>query len=396
MKWTPERLDWARGILGECTTLAEAARKIGVSYGALNCAFHNAGDAPGRYLKDAAPPVDPVARARAARAGRRVELENSALVTEVEALRAQVEAFSSVTAEPLEPIRRVELSSGLREATAVACLSDLHVEERVLPSDTPTGNAFNLAIADFRLSRAFAGIEWLVQMHRERFQIRNLVVWLGGDLGSGHIHEENVETSAMTPIATMLWLRPRLLDGIRRLADGLALERLDVVCSYGNHGRDTKKKRYATGAHHSYEWGMYQTLADNLAPDSRFSVLATPAAHQYHRIYDRQQGFHHGDDVRYNGGSGGLFIPLNKAVDAWNEVYRCDDWYFGHWHQYLTSGGKTVNGSMIGYNGFAMGIKARPEPPQQAFQLIDSKRGPCCRSPIWVGDPSAERELWAA
>lgn len=396
MKWTDDRFTWARGILGECSTLAEAAKKIGVSTAALNCAFHGRGEAPGQYLRDAAPPVDPVARAKAARAERRVELENSALVTEVEALRAQVDAFSRVTAAPLEPIRRVELSSGLREATAVACLSDLHVEERVKPGDTPTGNAFNLAIADFRLGRAFAGIEWLVQMHRERFTIRNLVLWLGGDLGSGHIHEENVETSALTPIATMLWLRPRLVVQMAELVERLQLERLDVVCSYGNHGRDTKKKRYATGAHHSYEWGMYQSLADAFRGDDRIAVHAPPASHQYHRVYDQSLGFHHGDDIRYAGGVGGLSIPLNKAVDAWNEVRRCDSWYFGHWHQYLTIGRKTVNGSMIGYNGYAMGIKARPEPPQQAFELVDAKRGPTCRSPIWCGDPSAEVELWAA
>jgi hypothetical protein len=43
-----------------------------------------------------------------------------------------------------------------------------------------------------------------------------------------------------------------------------------------------------------------------------------------------------------------------------------------------------VNGSVVGYNGYAMAIKATPEPPQQAFYILDSKRGKTCKSPIWV------------
>jgi hypothetical protein len=31
-----------------------------------------------------------------------------------------------------------------------------------------------------------------------------------------------------------------------------------------------------------------------------------------------------------------------------------------------------------------MSIKATPEPPQQAFYLLDAKRGKTCKSPIWV------------
>jgi len=33
-----------------------------------------------------------------------------------------------------------------------------------------------------------------------------------------------------------------------------------------------------------------------------------------------------------------------------------------------------VNGSLIGYNAFALSIKAEYEPPSQAFFLIDKKR----------------------
>jgi hypothetical protein len=272
----------------------------------------------------------------------------------------------------------------MREATAVALLSDLHVEEEVKRGDTPVGNVYNLNIAEKRLGRAFSGIEWLINHHRQNWQIRNLVLWFGGDMMSGQIHEENLETSRGTPIETLLWLYPRLLAGVHQLLTGLDLTSLQLICSYGNHGRDTKTCRFAKGAGHSYEWGMYQRLAQDLQSDERVQVLADPSEHQYAKVYDWSLHFHHGHRVQYQGGSGGITIPLNKAVAQWDKARRCDIHNFGHFHQYIDTGAIVVNGSLIGYNSYAMGIKATPEPAQQAFYLLDSKRGKTCKSPLWV------------
>jgi hypothetical protein len=45
-----------------------------------------------------------------------------------------------------------------------------------------------------------------------------------------------------------------------------------------------------------------------------------------------------------------------------------------------------TNGSLIGFNPFAVSIGAKYEPPQQAFFLVDSKRGKTASYPIWVED----------
>jgi hypothetical protein len=347
----------------------------------------------GKAPKVAEAPKDPVARAQAERADARIRREHGELLKEVEELRRAMAVRDALAAAPLPQIQRREFASGLREGTAVALLSDLHVEERVLETDTPNGNVYNLDIADLRLSRTFAGIEWLVQKERQTTKIRDLQVWFGGDMASGHIHEENVETSAFPPIAAMLWLQPRLIGGIRQLADRLELERLDLVCSYGNHGRDTKKPRRATGAHHSYEWGMYQQIAREFHGDKRIRVLADPSAHQYTQIYDYTCHYHHGDEISYHGGVGGVFIPMNKAVARWNRVRRADFNAFGHFHYYFDLGDVAGNGSLIGYNGYAMSIGASPEEPLQSFYVIDSKRGKTAKSPIWSGDRSEEAQF---
>ena len=251
-------------------------------------------------------------------------------------------------------------------------------------SATPVPNEYNPAIAERSIARFFAGYRWLIDFHRSAFQIRDVVLWLGGDLMSGHIHEELKEHTATPPIETLLWLRPRLAAGIDSLLADPKIERISIPCSYGNHGRNTVKPFRALGATHSYEWLLYQWLASIYEGNPRVQFLADRSAHQYMHVYEWDLHFHHGDETNYQGGVGGVTIPLSKSVAQWDKAKRCHYHHFGHWHQYIDVGRMTVNGSVIGYNAYAMSIKAEPEPPQQAFYILDSKRGKTCKCPIWV------------
>ncbi len=342
-------------------------------------------DAPVEEVR-IAQPKEVLQAHRDAAAKRAAEAKLKSTVGELADTRRALEILDALTSTPLPPIPRRELHSGLREATAVALMSDMHVEEIVRPGDTPTGNEYNPKIADRALERFFLGLQWLVSFHRSAFEIRSLVLWLGGDLMTGHIHEENVETGATTPIETLLILKPRLLEGIRGLLADPELEDIHVVCSYGNHGRNTRRPYRSRGAEHSYEWLLYQDLAAAFEGEERVRFLADRSGHQYATALGYDLHFHHGDEVNYGGGVGGITIPLNKAVAQWDRSRKCHYHHFGHFHQYIDVGNVLVNGSGIGFNGFAMSIKAAPEPPQQAFYLLDSRRGKTCKSGIWVRD----------
>jgi len=400
--WSEAELAQAKIIVSSHTSMEQACaemsrtfnRGVGVSNFRDTCSRRGLGNPRDWLQTPAVVATDPVERKQLEDKQARTVREHKSLTDEVARLRAIVEYRDTIAHAPMKPIVRREFKSGLREATAVALASDWHVEERVKPTDTPTGNAYNLAIASLRIDRFFQGIVWMVQHHRSAFQIRDMQLWLGGDLVTGHIHDENVETSAFPPVKAILWLQPQLESGIRFLRDTLELDRLQVVCSYGNHGRDTKKPRRATGAHHSYEWGMYQQLAMNFANDDRVEFHAPPSGHQYTDIYDLTAHYHHGDEISYGGGVGGITIPINKAVAQWDQARRSDLHNFGHFHQYMNGNRVANNGSLIGYNAYAMSIKATPERPQQAFYLVDSKHGKTCCSPLWVGDERAEAKLW--
>ncbi len=332
-------------------------------------------------------PAHPIDRRLIHMADSQLRRENKQLIDEVLLHRARDVVRATLAASGSVPrITQGVLGSDRREGTPVILASDWHVEEEVRAESTPTGNFYNLDVADTRIRRFFAGSHWLIDFHRPKFQCRDVVLWLGGDLLSGYIHDELVETAQLSPLETLRWLKFRLIAGIEFLLRDKALNRLIIPCSYGNHGRTTKKPRRATGAENSYEWLLYCELADYFASNKRVEFHITKSAHQYVGVYDYDVHFHHGDEISYGGGVGGIMIPINKAVAQWDKARAADFDNFGHFHQYLDVGKIAGNGSLIGFNGYAMSIKATPEPPQQSFYIVDSKRGKTCKCPIWVGE----------
>jgi len=339
---------------------------------------------------------------------------NRQLVEEVARLREQRAIFEHLTGRTPEPVARRELGRGIREATAYALLSDLHVETLVRPGDTPTGNAFTLAIADHRLGRFFSGLEWCCKFASGQavsddllrddtptptgpIKVRDLELWVGGDLFTNHLHPENVETAQLGPTKACAWVTDRLISGIDQLlASDCNFESIRIPFNDGNHGRTTRYMNAVTSPDHSWERTIINAVARHYhdVGEKRVRVYAPDSAHTFTKVYDFDLHFHHGHEVKYGGGVGGITIPMNKAVDAWSRALDCHYSFFGHWHQYIDLDRWAVNGSLIGFDGYAMSIKARPEPARQAFGLLDSKRGKCWNTPIWVEDRSAEIPLW--
>lgn len=302
--------------------------------------------------------------------------------------QAFIEAAASSRAPPRIYAR--ERNTLVREMTPVALASDWHVEEHVDGQSIAYRNEYNPEIAAHRIERFFRAIIWNVEHHRAsgRIVIRDLVLWLGGDLYSGFLHEENMEVNAFAPVVAVRWLIPHIRNGIATLLDVLGLDRLVAVCSHGNHGRTTKKPRIATGYANSFDWLLYHSLADEFRHDKRVTFEITASGHQYVEVYDKTIHFHHGDDIKYQGGVGGLGIPLLKAVPMWDRVRPADVHCIGHWHQLRDYGRAVVNGSLIGYNPYAFHIRADFEEPLQAMFYVDKTRGKSMLTSLWV----AERE----
>lgn len=319
----------------------------------------------------------------------RLKRQLDQLVVELRQSRARQEFIDDAAAwrEPPRILAR-EYASGIREMTPIVLASDWHIEEPVHPSSVAHRNEYNLDIAAQRVDRFFRAVIWNVEHHRasKRIAIRDLVLWLGGDFFSGFIHPELVESNALSPTEAVRWLLPRLRDGIATLLDQLELEHVEIPCSFGNHGRTTDKPRISTGYANSYEWLMYHALSDEFRRESRVHFEITNSSHQYVDVYGFTLHFHHGDDLKYQGGVGGLGIPLLKAVPSWDLVKKAHVHNIGHFHQFRDYGRAVVNGSLIGYGPYSQRIRAEFEAPQQAMYFVDKTRGKCMVTALWVGE----------
>ena len=130
------------------------------------------------------------------------------------------------------------------------------------------------------------------------------------------------------------------------------------------------------------EYFMYASLRDQFKDTKEVTFILPEGYHNFVQIYDKVCRFHHGDNMRYAGGVGGITIPVNKKIANWNTVRWADYDFFGHFHQHLDGGRWTCNGSLIGYGAFANAIAAQFEPPKQAFCLIDKDHGKTVSAPI--------------
>ena len=297
----------------------------------------------------------------------------------IEELSKQLDVALAIDRK-VKPVRITATEGKASESVAFAIASDWHVEETVTPASVSGLNEYDLSIADARIKKFAASTVKLTEIQRAGTDIKTLVLFLGGDFMTGHIHEEFVESNGLSPVQTIDWLIDRIAGVVRHLRKHF--DRLIVVCSYGNHGRTTKKPRHSTGAANSFEWLMYRVLSRQLTDGIEWHIAE--GYHQYLDIFNHTIRFHHGDAIRYEGGIGGITIPIEKAIASWNKGRKADIDIFGHWHQYIAGRHFVCNSSLIGYNAFAVAIKAPFEPPQQTFFLLDAKRGRTITAPIFV------------
>lgn len=287
----------------------------------------------------------------------------------------------------VEPIRPRERTHGdLREATFVALASDWHIEERVDPAKVNGVNEYNLEIARRRVERYFVGLIYMLRYHRDHFAITDMIQWLGGDLITGYLRDEDREDNECSPVQAVAHLHVWIEEGIRSVLDAVDIETMNVVCNSGNHGRLTKKVQPRTREENSIEWLLYVGLARAFANEPRIKFTLPHGVMTYVQVYDYVLRFTHGDATKYGGGVGGIMIPIRKAIAKWDTVRRAHCTIMGHYHSEHFLRDLVVNGSLVGYNEFALEIAAPFEEPRQSCFLVDKHRGVTMPATIY-GEP---------
>lgn len=272
-------------------------------------------------------------------------------------------------------------SSKTSEATAVWVASDWHVEENVNPKVVLGLNEYNMSISKQRAEQFFQNGLKLTDMMAKDVKISTIVIALLGDFFTNDIHDELVEINEVGPMHAAIYAQNLIASGIQFMLDNSKYN-LIIQCHSGNHSRTTKTSQMSTENAHSLEYFMYVYLADHFKRNKRVHFNIPDSFISYLDVYDYRVRFMHGHTVRYGGGIGGMTIPINKAIAGWDSTGHADLTVMGHFHQFFDGGNFVVNGSLIGYNGYALSIKARFEKPKQALFIIDKKRGKTMTCPI--------------
>jgi Winged helix-turn-helix DNA-binding len=268
------------------------------------------------------------------------------------------------------------LSQSRNESIPIIQLSDWHFEEKVEPETINGINEYNLEIATFRWNKCIQNSLKLVHKERHSSDIGQIVIWLGGDFITGYIHEELEESNYLSPTQATRFAKEKIITAIKFYLEHGNFSKIYIPCNFGNHGRTNKKPRVSTAYKNSYEWMMFNDIADYFSNEKRVQFIIPNGMFTYLNVFSFVNRFFHGDSISYGGGIGGLTVPLIKAIHRYDMQQRADYNFMGHFHQlFQATKNCVINGSGIGYGAYAQRIGASPEEPKQAFNLIDKKYG---------------------
>ncbi len=320
---------------------------------------------------------------------KRIEKQRKLAVAEAEEARQALSVALSVAKHKHRElaIKPRERSSRVHEATAVLLYSDLHPDEVVTPDTVAGLNEFNLEIARERNSRLARAVLWNLEAIREHegragYRIRDFILAMLGDLISNTIHPELMESNSLLPAEALLEVETLCCEVIDALLSDDQLESIYVPACHGNHDRMTPKVRHQTKAGNSLAWILYHHLASLYYNEPRVRFDIARGNMVYTDVYGRSIRWTHGDDIRYNGGVLGVGVPMQKAIDAWDQSRSAYLTCCGHYHTFSEHRKYVMNGSLIGYTAYAQSLKARAEPASQAMFLIDKDYGKGWVKPI--------------
>lgn len=279
-------------------------------------------------------------------------------------------------------------------------LSDFHWGERVDPDQIGGVNSYSLAIARDRLHTVVDRAIRLARIMSQDMKYPGVVCQLLGDIISGNIHDELQATNEMNTMPTVLDVCRHLRSALVALADSFGS--VFVPCVTGNHGRDTKKIWAKDRQHTSFDWLIYQFLAEMLSADKRFTFYIPDGSDGLYKVYGVRYLITHGDQFRAGDSIIGPVGPITRGEQkklarnvAVGQEY--DVMAFGHWHRRMLSSRLRGNGSLKGYDEYAAQGNLGFEPPSQNFWITHPDRGITFDAPLFANrDAKAPSTAWVS
>lgn len=323
---------------------------------------------------------DDLARVATKDLGRHNDQKHKEALRHIRTLEAQAEAARRLN--KVESILKIvpRAPTGKSEATAVSMLSDVHIGETVRKDQVSGLNEYSVAICRRRCAQFFERIVRLTNKERQDVKIDELVLFLGGDIIDGALHLDTIMHNEVSEPMLQAEIAQEIIEGgLRYLVKHGKFKRITVVCKDGNHGRVTHKMHHSSRRGNALEWLIYRQLQERLP---KLNWVIEDGIHTYLDLYGFVIRFHHGDSITGGSGVGGHYPSAMRRRHQWNAAKHADMDMFGHVHSHLFTRWVVSNGSVVGYNPYAMMNGFAFEKPMQAYFLVDKKRGPTISAPI--------------
>lgn len=291
------------------------------------------------------------------------------------AIDEEYENFKAIRATDFKliEIEKPESLDGVRYA--VALFSDVHIEETVKPESVLDKNEYNVSIAESRIKSYFANLATCLK----KDDVKMLIFASLGDTISGFIHPHLEQENGATPLEATYLAQSLIVSGLKHIRKEMPNLDMNFIGIAGNHSRTTKKMQNSNGFKLSYEWLMYKNIEDACSqlelgikfniPESELALVQTPDGKRYI--------FCHGFQVQSKGTGtvAGIYPALNRLAMKWRTTFNQDKIFLGHYHTCVSIPSATVNGSIIGYNAFALSNGMGYEEPAQQYEVYDSEVG---------------------
>lgn len=309
--------------------------------------------------------------AQARRKATRHAAESKALAEELADLKAALSFMHAAPAHP--PVVRTPSArpkSGKRIATPCFMVSDTHFGETVTLEGSLGRNEYDMAEAKRRMAKCWSNMLWLREDMARTQTCDDTVLSINGDIVTGDIHPELLETNDGGLRAQCDGALEALIPGIVAMADATPGV-LHVVCIGGNHGRLTKKQHIKNGTQHSIEHiGIYDPLRRLIGDRKGKIAWHIPQAERHIiTIHDVRLSLQHGTMIRSQGGIGGTLVPMTRWVVRDNQA---DLYGFGHFHEADAYGRVLKNGSLIGPSDYTAWLGIEDRGPEQIAWVIDA------------------------
>lgn len=257
---------------------------------------------------------------------------------------------------------------------AVAPFSDVHAGKVVTLEETFGLNEYNIDICEKRLNCYFNSLVKLITQHGQNTIVDKLIFAPIGDLIDGYIHEEQRMQNELSSIEATIWMKDRLIAGVEFLLSKLDVPLIEIPFVTGNHSRNTDKMYFSKVTETSYETIIADALIKHFEHNERVKIHFNKSNIVFiENVFGKTLRFEHGHSIKFGGGIGGVTVPIIKAIAKDQVAKKYDCLIIGHFHQQFDGGRFIINGSIIGYDKYAIDHHFEYEEPKQAFFLIDDE-----------------------